>query len=534
MAQATKDDGVLFKKTIFGIDLEYTKTDAAIDTTLIAGGAMLGGVGAAPAAGIAALRSGAMMIGRGVLRSVFKTAAKEGAEVAAKAAVKTAAKETVETGAKAAAKDTIGAGVGKTAKTKLTDASDDALAALAKAKAEGEALRAGAKAAAKEGAEAAAGAGAKAAAAEAAAGAGAKAAAKEGVEKTSKSILEVAAKAGSFAWSSAKLVSFPLRHPVLSLGAVSAGDLATGGKSSELLWDGAIGSWNMTKEHAPSVANAIFEGSLKLGDGLMGFVATGGKKGAEGLKDHLPPGTPLVIREALGNVGKPKAEGQKTPSLTERAHAAMTGAGADDEAANDADAEGVDPLSSPEAGPFRALIAKQLNMDPNAVNGKVLTEKMTQMAKDNPLFAMGMTVGTLYGATGAGKTKMERTMGGIAFGLAFGFMFQFIGKMYPGLTASLMRGFSGLTENLQNGAEKAADKAQGMRSDFENAAQGKTAAPTSQPEATNEARSDVARKFSNAVTPAAPAPGAGEERVDLNRRRPEASNNPQYLQTAGM
>lgn len=529
MATATKDDSVLFKKTIFGIELEYTKTDAAIDTALLAGGAMIGGVGAVPAAGIAAVRSGAMMLGRGVLRSVFKAAAKEGAEVAAKATVKEAA----ELGAKAAAKETIGAGVGKTAKTKLTDASEDALAAIAKAKAAGEAERAGIKAATKAATEGA----------EAAAGGAAKTVTKEAVESTSKKLLGAAATAGSYAWTGAKIATFPFRHPVLALGGLSAGHLMTDGWTSEKIWDGAIGSWNMTKEYAPAAADAVFEGSLKMGDGLMGFLATGGKKGAEGLKNHLPPGTPMVIREALGNVGAPKAEGDKAPSLTDRAKAAMTGRSAAEHETADAE-NGADPFSAPEAGPFREFVAQHLKVDASKVNGKLITEKMTQMAKDNPMFAAGMAIGTLYGATGSGKSPMERTMSGIAFGLAFGVMFQLVGQMYPGLAPKLMGALSNVPGALGQGAQAIGLKTDGVSGKFGQAANGETEAPSYQPLPAYTARTDMGANFGQAssglnvgrpgAAPNGPAIAQdGVEAVDLRRRAP-ASNAPQYLQTANL
>ena len=166
-----------------------------------------------------------------------------GAKLAAKTAFKTAAKEGAESVAEAAAKSA--------AKTTAKVTIDDATAILAKAKAAGEAERAGvkvaaeaveqtAKTAAKEGAEAAAETGAKAGLK----AAGAKATT-EAVENTSKSLLGTAMKFGSTAVAGAKVASVPLKivgAPLLYpktfwLGA-SAGHLMTGGASSEMIIGG--------------------------------------------------------------------------------------------------------------------------------------------------------------------------------------------------------------------------------------------------------------------------------------------------------
>lgn len=456
------------------------------------------------------------LVGPGAIKSLktlsegatFATAAKATATAAAPAA--TAAKAGISAEATAG---TIGANVGKTAKTKLAGANEDALASLAKAKAAGEAERAGATVASKvaaEGTEAAA----KTAVKETAEAA-AKTVSKEAVESTSKKILGAAATAGSYAWTSAKVVTFPFRHPVLTLGGLSAGHLATDGWTSEKIWDGAIGGWNLTKEYAPAAADAVFEGSLKLGDGLMGFLATGGKKGAEGLRDHLPPGTPMAIREALGKVGAPKATAGNTPAVGAGAAAEIASAGQDTASE---DHEDNDPFNSPQSGPFREVVGKFLNVDPSKVNGKLVSARMAELAKENPLFAMGMGIGTLYGATGAGKSPMERAMGGIAFGLAFGVLFQVIGQMYPGLAPGLMRAVSGAPETLGKAATSIGLKKEGVSSDFGQAANGQTVAPSYQPPASYTARTEMGTNFQQAAA-AVPV-----ERKDLNVGRPDAAN----------
>lgn len=427
MADATQDDGVLFKKTILGIDLEYTKTDAAIDAGITGAGLAFAGVGAVPAAGIAAVRAGAMMVGRGVLRSLFKTAAKEGAEVVAKAAVK----ETAEAGAKTVAKTT------------LKEANEDALAALVKAKAAGEAERAGVKAVAKEAAETTAETAAKAGT-QAAAGIAAKEVTKEAVESTSKKVLGAAATAGSYAWTGVKLATFPFRHPVLTLGGVSAAHLATGGKSSELFWDGAVGTWSLAKEHVPGAAAAVAEGTLKLGDGMMGFLATGGKKGAEGLADHLPPGTPVVLREALGNVGKPKAEGAAGPSLKDHASDAFGGA---KDKAGDVMENAEDFLAGEQGKPFRDMMGKFMGIDPKNVNGKTVTAALTQKAKENPAVGIGMAIGAMSGmknsnsmAERAWKVPLYTAMWGIAF-MIMGPLLNPLLKMLGGMASEKVQDY---------------------------------------------------------------------------------------------
>jgi|GEM_PF-4898155 hypothetical protein len=519
MADATQDDGVLYKKTILGIDLEYTKTDAAIDGALLAGGLAMGGVGVAPAAGIAAVRSGAMMLGRGILRSIFKTAAKEGTEVVAKAAVKS----TAEAGAKAAVKEGAEATAEKVVKSKLTDANEDALAALVKAKAAGEAERAGVKAVAKEATEATASTAAKAST-EAAAGIAAKTVTKEAVESTSKKVLGAAATAGSYAWTGVKLATFPFRHPVLTLGGVSAAHLATDGKSSELFWDGAVGSWNLTKEYAPAAASAVAEGTLKLGDGMMGFLATGGKKGASELGEHLPPGTPVVLREALGSVGKPKAEGAAAgPSLKDRAGDAF--AGAKDKAEDVAENAG-DFLEGAHAQPFREMIGKFMGINPQNVNGKTVTAALGQKAKENPAVAMGMALGAMSGMKSS-NSKAEMAWKVPMYTALWGIAFMLLGPM--------------LNPLLKMAGNYASDKAQDFKEQrdlknqfhgaqvepYANGALPSTAEPKKTPEQVAAPKAEAANASAfreNAVS--ATLASGDTSRVDL--RRGPAANRDQY------
>ncbi len=521
---ATQDDGVLFKTSLFGIPLEYTKTDAAIDGTLVAGGALLGGVGAAPAAGIAALRSGAMMLGRGILRSVFKTAAKEGVEVAAK----TAAKATVETGAKAAVKETAEAAAKKgtvdwVAPTLSKETAEFAAKKAAERTAR-ETAEATAKAAAKEGVEAGAG---------AAASAAAKEATKEAVESTSKSLLGVAAKAGSYAWTGAKIVAAPIAYPKTFILGASAGHVLTGGLTSSMIWGGYTGLWNLGKEYVPGATSAVAEAALKLGDGTMGFLKTGAKMGAQGLSEYLPSGlVPTPVRVALGASDASAAResqpsGSDAPTLRDRANAAASGVR---ERVTDA-AEDIDFMNTPEAGPFREMIANQLNMDPAKVTGKELTRKLGQLAKDNPYFGIGMAFGALYGGMGADKNPAQRAMGAAMYGAIFGFAFQFLGQMYPGLLPGVMKMISGAPDVLAKVPGAIGLNTSSLNDGFRSAAEGTSAAPTNAPEQQNPS-TPTASQFAQAAS-GKPAPAPAPEDVDLRRNRPEAANNAAYRLTVG-
>ena len=459
MADATQDDGVLFKKTILGIDLEYTKTDAAIDAGITTAGLAFAGVGAAPAAGIAAARAGVMMVGRGILRSIFKTAAKEGAEVVAKTALKEGAEATakaaVKEGTKEAAEAAAKKGTVEWVAPTLSKETAEFAAKKAAERTAREAAEATAKAGIKEGAEAAA-----------------KTVTKEAVESTSKSLLGTAGKALGMAWSGAKIVSFPFRHPVLTLGGISALHLGTGGKSSELIWDGAIGTWGLAKEYVPSAAAAVAEGTLKLGDGMMGFLATGGKKGAEGLAEHLPPGTPVVLREALGSVGKKKEEGAAGPSLRERAAGAFDGAKdkAEDVAEDVAENTG-DFLEGEQAKPFRDMLGKFMGMDGKQVNGKALVGVLTEKAKDNPHIALGMAIGAMSGMKNS-NSKMEMAWKVPLYSAMWGIAFMMLGPILQPLMGMLGQKMDGLKDQFHK--SQVAPYANGA---LPSTAEPKTAAP---------------------------------------------------------
>lgn len=368
-----------------------------------------------------------------------------------------------------------------------------------------EAAEFAAQAAAKRAAREAAGAGAANTA-----GTAAKAAAttEKAIESTSSSLLGTAGKAASYAWTSLRVTTAPFRHPVLTLGAVSGGHLLTGGKSSELIWDGAIGSWNLAKEYVPGAAAAVAEGTLKLGDGMMGFLATGGKKGAEGLANHLPPGTPVVLREALGSVGKKNEDGTPAPTLRERAQAAMSGArergGDAADAARDA-VEDIDAFDLPEAGPFREMIAKHLGMDPKKVNGKEMMSKMGEMAKNNPYAATGMAFGTMLGMM-EGGTKGQKALKAMVYGAVFAIGFQMIGQFFPGLMPAIGNMLGGGMKSL--GLDPST-----MKGQFTGAANGltdapKTAAPAAKtPEAANDTTAQFRASAEAATRPAlTPAP----------------------------
>ncbi len=523
---AKEDDGVLFKTSLFGIPLEYTKTDAAIDGAMVAGGAMFAGVGAAPAAGLAAARSGVMMLGRGILRSVFKTAAKEGVEAAAK----TTAKVAVEAGAKTAVKETAEAAAKKgTVDWVAPELSKGAAEFAAKKAAERtarEAAEATAKAAAKEGTEATA---------KAATGAAAKEATKEAVESTSKSLLGVAAKAGSYAWTGAKIVAAPIAYPKTFILGASAGHVLTGGLTSSMIWGGYTGLWNLGKEYVPGATSAIAEAGLKLGDGTMGFLKTGAQMGAQGLREYLPAGlVPAPLRAALGasdaSVSRDAQQsGPAAPTLRDRANAAASGVR---ERVTDA-AENIDFMDTPEAGPFREMIANQLNMDPAKVTGKELTRKLGQLAKDNPYFGIGMAFGALYGGMGADKNPAQRAMGAAMYGAIFGFAFQFLGQIYPGLLPGMMKMLSGAPDALAKVPGAIGLNTSSLNGGFRSAAEGTTAAPTSSAPATSPS-TPTASQFAQAASgKPAPAPAPVPEDVDLRRNRPEAANNAAYRLTVG-
>lgn len=402
---AVQDDGVLFKTKIFGIDLEYTKTDAAIDTGLVAAGTLVPGAGNAAMAGVAVLRSGVMMVGRGVLKSLFKSAAKDAIKDAAKDAVQDVAKDAAKDALKATAKETAETAAKQTAsatvkKTTLGTANEDALAALAKAKAAGEAERAGVKAVAKEATETVAETGTKA---------GAKAAAKEvteeAVEKTSgrlasatKAVASAAGTGLSYAWTGAKVVTFPFRHPILTAGAVGLGHVATGGKSSELLWDGAIGSWNLTKEYAPTVAGAVVDAGLTVGDGVTGFFATGAKKGVAEIGEHLPVGTPASVRAVIAGA-ETKLEGARTGSPTQALKDKFEGA-------RDKVEDTVDGMDGADFGPFREMLGQHMGIDPKKVDGKKIVSLLAEKAKQNPEIALGMAFGAMMGMSDS-RSKAE-------------------------------------------------------------------------------------------------------------------------------
>lgn len=347
------------------------------------------------------------------------------------------------------------------------------------------AAQAAAKRAAREAAEAGAANTAGTAAKAAAAG-------EKAIEKTSSSLLGTASKAASYSWTTLKAVTFPFRHPVLTLGGVSALHLGTGGKSSEMIWDGAIGTWSLAKEYVPNAAAAVAEGTLKLGDGMMGFLATGGKKGAEGLAEHLPPGTPVVLREALGSVGKKNEDGTPAPTLRERAQGALSGArehGADAAGAARDAVDELDPFDLPEAKPFREMIAKHLGMDPKKVNGKEMMSKMGEMAKNNPYAATGMAFGAMLGMM-EGGTKGQKALKAMVYGAVFAIGFQMIGQFFPGLMPAI-------GNMLGNGMKSLGFDANTMKGQFTGAANGLTDAPkTAAPAAkTAEAANDPVAQF---------------------------------------
>lgn len=553
---AAQDDGVLFKKTIFGIDLEYTKTDAAIDGALVAGGAMFAGVGAAPAAGIAAVRSGAMMLGRGILRSVFKTAAKEGTEAVAK----TAAKATAEAGVKAAAKEGT---IDWVAPTLSKEAAEFA-AKKAAERTTREATEAAAKTAAKEGVEAATG---------AAAGVAAKTVTKEAVEATSRSLGSMALDAGK--WTAKAALGFALRPvkfvvggaTLLGAGAVGnhayrafngdAGDtlLESGGRSlSQLTTWGVsrVGSLvlmfgdemrqvasgyvkdqlgvepgettgdaierklveksNLTQDQAKAVADFVrgkktsdYEGNPKEKGHLI-----------DGLKTMIGLDNGMAARAEQLEKRLAELEVEKKDSMPDRVRAAGSAA-----------VDGAGELLDGADG----LLDDHL---PEGMKGIYTTAK--GLAKDNPYFAMGMTLGAAYGAMGAGKSKIERTMGAAMYGALFGFAFQILGQLYPGLMPGLMKMAGAAPDALAKIPDAIGLDTSSLKGNFAGAAEGRTAAPTSAP-VQDQARTPVASQFSQAgsgIPAPAPAPTPAPEDVDLRHNRPEAANNPAYRLTVGV
>lgn len=454
---ATQDDsGVLFKTSIFGLELEYTKTDAAIDAGLVAAGTLVPGAGNAAMAGVAVVRSGAMMIGRGIMRSLFKKAATEGSEFVAK----TALKETAEVAATKTAQEAV-------KKTTLSTANEDALAALVKAKAAGEAERAGVKAVAREATEEVAEAGAK----KAAGAAGAKVT-EEAVEATSKSLLSRAKDVGSIglkglstAWTIAKFASFPFRHPILTMAGLGTAHVVTGGKSSEIAWDTAIATGSAVKTVAPALAETVVDAGLKVGDGVTGFFMTGAKKGVDEIGEHLPVGTPASLRAAVAGAES-------------RLEGAREGAAGAVEAARDE----MDDMGA-ELGPFRDMIAGQLGVDPKQINGKNAARMMAEFAGDNKL-ALGM--GALAAFTAEGG-MMRKAMMGLLTTVLVVAMTPFLKPLLDAMAPAI----DSLKQNMKDKLDQSTNKGQ-----FNAASHGLTAPesagqPVTRPAPTAEAANDA-------------------------------------------
>ncbi|MFN3826965.1 MAG: hypothetical protein ACK4NR_04995 [Micavibrio sp.] len=377
---ATQDDsGVLFKTSIFGLELEYTKTDAAIDAGLVAAGTLVPGAGNAAMAGVAVVRSGAMMIGRGIMRSLFKKAATEGSEFVAK----TALKETAEVAATKTAQEAV-------KKTTLSTANEDALAALVKAKAAGEAERAGVKAVTREATEEAAEAGVKTAA-----GAAGTKVTEEAVEATSKSLLSrtgsVALDAtkftGKVAWNT---TTFGFRHPILTLGGIGIANSYLDGAIGNVVWPVLGTAGSAVKTVAPELVEGAVDMSLSAGDGITKFFMSGAEYGADKIGEHLPFGTPASVRAAVAGAES-------------RLEGAREGAAGAVEAARDE----MDDMGA-ELGPFRDMIAGQLGVDPKQINGKNAARMMADFAGDNKL-ALGM--GALAAFTAEGGMMRKAMMG---------------------------------------------------------------------------------------------------------------------------
>ena len=557
---ATQDDGVLFKTSLFGIPLEYTKTDAAIDGALVAGGAMFAGVGAAPAAGIAAVRSGAMMLGRGILRSVFKTAAKEGVEVAAK----TAAKATVETGAKAAVKETAEAAAKKgtidwVAPTLSKETAEFAAKKAAERTAR-ETAEATAKAAAKEGVEAGAG---------AAAGAAAKTVTKEAVEATSRSLGSMALDAGK--WTAKAALGFALRPVKFVVGGAALLGVGAVGNHAYRAFNGDAGD-TLLESGGRSLSQLTTWGVSRVGSLLLMFgdevrqIASGYVKDQLGIEPGETTGDAIERKlVAKSNLTQDQAKavadfvrGKKTADYEgnpkEKGHlidGLKTMIGLDNGMAARAEQleKRLAELEEEKKGsvPDRVRAAGSAAVDgagelldgadglldnhlPEGMKGIYTTAK--GLAKDNPYFAMGMTLGAAYGAMGAGKSKMERAMGAAMYGALFGFAFQILGQIYPGLMPGLMKMAGAAPDALAKIPGAIGMNTSSMNNSFRSAAEGTATAPTSAP-AQTQARTPVASQFDQASSgKPAPAP-APELDVDLRRNRPEAANNAAYRLSVG-
>ncbi len=477
------------------------------------------------------------LVGPGALKSL-KTLS-EGATFAKTATV--AKTEAAAANVTATTAPTATTTTAASSKVRLATANEDVLSILAKAKAEGEAVRTGATAAKTADA---AGDAAKATASAADDFAKASAAGKsantakvtaEATEATSKSLLSTAATAGRYTWTGAKILAAPLAYPKTFWLSASAGHILTGGATSALVWGGYTGLWNLGKEYVPGATAAAAEGLLKLGDGTVGFLGTGAKMGAKGLADYLPAGiTPPAVRAALGAVDatdRPARETTQTHddkghrTLRDRANEVASGARER--------VEDMDFMDLPEAGPFRVMIAKQLNMDPAKVTGKELTHKLGELAKDNPYFGIGMAFGAIYGGMGADKNPAQRAMGAVMYGALFGVAFQILGQLYPGLMPGLMKMVGAAPDALAKVPGAIGLNTSSLNGGFKAAAEGTTPAPASVP-AQDQPRTAVASKFDQAASgmPPALAP-APELDIDLQRKRPEAANNSAYRMTIG-
>lgn len=296
---------------------------------------------------------------------------------------------------------------------------------------------------------------------------------KEAVEGTSKSLLGTAATAGKYTWTGAKILAAPIAYPKTFWLGASAGHVLTGGVSSSLIWGGYAGLWNLGKEYVPGASAAVLEGSLKLGDGLTGFLATGAKKGAAGLAEHLPPVlTPAPVKAALGAIGATSTTGGDGPSLKDRAGDAFAGAkDKAEDAVEDVTENAGDFLEGEQAKPFRDMLGKFMGMDGKDVNGKAITAALGQKAKDNPHIALGMAIGAMSGMKNS-NSKMEMAWKVPLYSAMWGIAFMMLGPILQPLMGLLGQKMDGLKDQFHK--SQVAPYANGA---LPSTAEPKTAAP---------------------------------------------------------
>lgn len=348
-------------------------------------------------------------------------------------------------------------------------------------------------------------------------------------------VLGAAGTVGGYAWTGAKVaalpITLPLTHSKSFVLGVSGFDILTDGESSKLIWGGYKGLWDLGKEYTPGVTAAVAEGALKMGDGTANFLKTGAKMGAQGLSQYVPPGLGiggLVAKWGLGieDAQAANLDADTSVSTDEQVNGApshtqhtllertrqLTGSVVDNTGSV---VDNADSLDAPDAKPVREMIASYLNMDPAKVNGKLITEKMAQLAKDNPYFGIGMGVGMLTFGTGAGKGIGERAAGAVFGGVVFGVLFQFLGQLWPGMLPGMMRMVAGAPDMLAKIPDAIGLDTSSLNGNFREAVAGRSSTqPTTVPA---QEKKDLTSEFSLRGSGNEPVPTITYDKDDFTK-----------------